>query len=156
MLAVIFRANGRQNEAAEAIHADCWQLGCPIPPDSPLTRRLTELGWIEGQNLVFECVSAVGSAGCGDDKLWREAQVAIKTHVIHAANVAVAREHRRAKTDRLDTEQLKRAFLGRPRGEREHCKMCAIVAMQMDQEPCAGGSAVRDVISGIAGAVAWP
>jgi len=105
---------------------------------------------------VFECVSAVGSAGCGDDKLWREAQVAIKTHVIHAANVAVAREHRRAKTDRLDTEQLKRAFLGRPRGEREHCKMYAIVAMQMDQEPCAGGSAVRDVISGIAGAVAWP
>jgi transposase len=40
--------------------------------------------------------------------------------------VAVAREHRRAKTDRLDTEQLKRAFLGWLRGEREHCKMCAI------------------------------
>jgi transposase len=40
--------------------------------------------------------------------------------------VAVAREHRRAKTDRLDTEQLKRAFLGWLRGERNHCKMCAI------------------------------
>jgi len=38
----------------------------------------------------------------------------------------VAREHRRAKTDRLDTEQLKRAFLGWLRGERNHCKMCAI------------------------------
>ena len=50
----------------------------------------------------------------------------IKAHVIHAASVAVAREHRRAKTDRLDTEQLKRAFLGWLRGEREHCKMCAI------------------------------
>jgi transposase len=50
----------------------------------------------------------------------------IEAHVIHAASVAVAREHRRAKTDRLDTEQLKRAFLGWLRGERDHCKMCAI------------------------------
>jgi transposase len=40
--------------------------------------------------------------------------------------VAVSREHRRAKTDRLDTELLKRAFLGWLRGERDHCKMCAI------------------------------
>ena len=36
------------------------------------------------------------------------------------------REHRRAKTDRLDTEQLKRALLGWLRGERDHCKVCAI------------------------------
>jgi len=50
----------------------------------------------------------------------------IEAHVIHAASVAVSREHRRAKTDRLDTEQLKRAFLGWLRGERNHCKMCAI------------------------------
>jgi transposase len=34
--------------------------------------------------------------------------------------------HRRAKTDRLDTELLKRAFLGWLRGERDHCKMVAI------------------------------
>jgi transposase len=50
----------------------------------------------------------------------------IETHVIHASSVAVPREHRRAKTDRLDTELLKRAFLGWLRGEREHCKMAAI------------------------------
>jgi transposase len=47
-------------------------------------------------------------------------------HVIHAASVAVSREHRRAKTDRLDTAGLKRAFLGWLRGERGHCKMAAI------------------------------
>ena len=41
-------------------------------------------------------------------------------------SVAVSREHRRAKTDRLDTELLKRAFLGWLRGERDHCKMVAI------------------------------
>lgn len=50
----------------------------------------------------------------------------IEAHVIHAASVAVSREHRRAKTDRLDTEGLKRAFLGWLRGEREHCKMAAV------------------------------
>ena len=50
----------------------------------------------------------------------------IEAHVIHAASVAVSREHRRAKTDRLDTKGLKRVFLGWLRGEREHCKMVAI------------------------------
>ena len=50
----------------------------------------------------------------------------IEAHVIHASSVAVSREHRRAKTDRLDTELLKRAFLGWLRGERNHCKMVAI------------------------------
>jgi transposase len=50
----------------------------------------------------------------------------IEVHVIHASSVAVSREHRRAKTDRLDTELLKRAFLGWLRGERNHCKMVAI------------------------------
>ena len=50
----------------------------------------------------------------------------IEVHVIHTSSVAISREHRRAKTDRLDTELLKRAFLGWLRGERDHCKMVAI------------------------------
>ena len=50
----------------------------------------------------------------------------IEAYVIHASRIAVSREHRRAKTDRLDTELLKRAFLGWLRGERDHCKMVAI------------------------------
>src|SRR3974390_2050777 len=54
----------------------------------------------------------------------------IEAHVIHASSVAVSREHRRAKTDRLDTELLKRAFLGWLRGERDHCKMVAIPTME--------------------------
>src|SRR5208337_5597412 len=32
----------------------------------------------------------------------------IDAHVIHATSVAISREHRRAKTDRLDTAMLKR------------------------------------------------
>jgi len=54
----------------------------------------------------------------------------IEAHVIHASSVAVSREHRRAKTDRLDTELLKRSFLGWLRGERDHCKMVAIPTTQ--------------------------
>src|SRR5262244_3543773 len=50
----------------------------------------------------------------------------IEAHVIHASSVAVSREHRRAKTDRLDTELLKRVFLGWLRGERDHCKMVTV------------------------------
>ena len=36
----------------------------------------------------------------------------IEAHVIHAASVAVSREHRRAKTDRLDTQQLETRLSG--------------------------------------------
>ena len=50
----------------------------------------------------------------------------IEAHVIHPTSVAVSREHRRAKTDRLDTELLKRAFLGWLRGEPRHCSMAMI------------------------------
>jgi len=56
---------------------------------------------------------------------WLRAR-SIEAYVIHASSVAVSREHRRAKTDRLDTELLKRAFIGWLRGERDHCKMVAI------------------------------
>src|SRR3974390_1094217 len=54
----------------------------------------------------------------------------IEAHIIHASSVAVSREHRRAKTDRLDTQLLKRAFLGWLRGERDHCKMGAIPTIE--------------------------
>ena len=50
----------------------------------------------------------------------------IEARVIHPTSVAVSREHRRAKTDRLDTELLKRAFLGWLRGEPDHCGMAAV------------------------------
>src|SRR6201997_451912 len=50
----------------------------------------------------------------------------VEAHVIHPSSVAVSREHRRAKTDRLDTELLKRGFLGWLRGERGHCSMVRV------------------------------
>src|SRR3984885_11498787 len=50
----------------------------------------------------------------------------IETYVIHPRSLAVSREHRRAKTDRLDTGLLKRVFIGWLRGEPDHCHMVTI------------------------------
>ena len=54
----------------------------------------------------------------------------IEAYVIHATSIAVSREHRRAKTDRLDTEHLKRVVLGWLRGEPDHCRMVAIPTIE--------------------------
>jgi transposase len=50
----------------------------------------------------------------------------IEAHVMHPTSIAVSREHRRAKSDRLDTELLLRSFLGWLRGEARHCSMVAV------------------------------
>src|ERR687884_1330939 len=49
----------------------------------------------------------------------------IAAHVIHPASIPVSREHRRAKTDRLDTELLKRAGRRRSRQRLEPSAGCA-------------------------------
>src|SRR5262244_4162270 len=54
----------------------------------------------------------------------------VEAHVIHPTSIAVSREHRRAKTDRLDTELLMRVFLGWLRGEKRHCSMVAIPTIE--------------------------
>jgi transposase len=54
----------------------------------------------------------------------------VDVHVIHPTSVAISREHKRAKTDRLDTAMLLRVFLGWLRGERGHCGMVAIPTVE--------------------------
>ena len=58
----------------------------------------------------------------------------VEAYVIHPASIAVSREHRRAKTDRLDTELLLRAFLGWLRGEKRHCSMVAIPTVEEEED----------------------
>jgi hypothetical protein len=73
----------------------------------------------------------------GHDGFWLARWLAaqgIEPNVMHASSVAVPREHRRAKTDRLDTELLKRGFLGWLRGERGHCKMVAVPTLAEEHE----------------------
>ena len=65
----------------------------------------------------------------GRDGLWLARWLrarGIEAYVIHPTSVPVSREHRRAKSDRLDTALLMRAVLGWLRGEPKHCSMVAI------------------------------
>src|SRR5262249_30642803 len=65
----------------------------------------------------------------GRDRFWLTRWVSgrgVGAPVIPTSRVAVSRKHRRAKTDRLDTELLKRGFLGWLRGERGHCSMARV------------------------------
>ncbi len=56
----------------------------------------------------------------------------IEAYVIHASSIAVSREHRRAKSDRIDTQRLMRSLLGWLRGEAEHCRMAAIPTLAQE------------------------
>ena len=47
----------------------------------------------------------------------------IESHVVDAASIAVARRHRRAKTDAIDGETLLRTLMAWARGERRVCSM---------------------------------
>ena len=85
----------------------------------------------------------------GRDGFWLARWLAargIETYVIHSTSIAVARTHRRAKSDRLDTKLLKRAFLGWLRGEPDHCSMVAIPTPA--QEDARRPSRERDVLVG--------
>jgi len=68
----------------------------------------------------------------------------IEAYVIHPTSIPVSREHRRAKTDRLDTALLKRAFLGWLRGEPGHCSMAAIPTL--DEEDAKRPSRERETL----------
>ncbi|HEU4924298.1 MAG TPA: IS110 family transposase [Burkholderiales bacterium] len=98
------------------------------PDENALLRVLQRWrGEAEGRGASVE--RTVVAFEAGRDGFWLARWLrsrGIEAHVLHSSSVAVSREHRRAKTDRLDTELLKRAFLGWLRGEREHCKMVAI------------------------------
>src|SRR4029434_5740245 len=90
--------------------------------------------WREGAEKAGRRIERIAVAfEAGRDGFWLARWLmarSIEAHVIHAASVAVSREHRRAKTDRLDTELLKRAFLGWLRGERDHRQMGAVPTIQ--------------------------
>lgn len=85
----------------------------------------------EGKERRIERVALAFEAG--RDGFWLARWLrerGIEAYVIHSTSVAVTREHRRAKTDRLDTAMLMRVFLGWLRGERGHCRMVAIPTLE--------------------------
>ena len=70
----------------------------------------------------------------------------VEAHIIHPTSVAISREHKRAKTDRLDTAMLGRVFLGWLRGERGHCSMVAVPSI--DEEDAKRPSRERESLVG--------
>src|SRR5208283_3376602 len=90
--------------------------------------------WREQAAKVGHAINRIAVAyEAGRDGFWLARWLrtrSIEAYVIHPSSVPVPREHRRAKTDRLDTELLKRAFVGWLRGEPKHCSMAAIPTLE--------------------------
>src|SRR5262249_41899271 len=104
-----------------------------LEPDATALLRLIER-WRSEAVRAGRPISRVALAyEAGRDGFWLARWLiarGIEAHVIHSASVAVSRERKRAKTDRLDTAMLMRVFLGWLRGERGHCGMVAIPTME--------------------------
>jgi transposase len=106
-----------------------------VDPNPTTLLRLLE-GWREQAVRSGQLVSRIVLAfEAGRDGFWLARWLRardIESYVIHSTSVAVSREHRRAKTDRLDTEMLIRVFLGWLRGESRHCKMVAVPTLAQE------------------------
>jgi transposase len=104
-----------------------------IAPD-PDRLTMTLSRWKEEAERAGRVIERVAVAfEAGRDGFWLARWLrarGIEAYVIHPSSVPVSREHRRAKTDRLDTELLKRGFLGWLRGEPDHCSMAAIPTLE--------------------------
>src|SRR5271168_1744198 len=86
-----------------------------LPPDPEQLFKLIDR-WREESRLAGRVVLRVCVAfEAGRDGFWLARllrQHDIEAYVIHPTSIPVKRDHRRAKTDRLDTALLMRAFLG--------------------------------------------
>ena len=88
-----------------------------------LLGRWTDEATRAGRGITRVCVAFEA----GRDGFWLARWLrahGVEAHVIHPSSVAVPREHRRAKTDRLDTELLKRAGRRRSRQRLEPSAGC--------------------------------
>ena len=106
-----------------------------LEPDEHALLRLLDRWQKEAEKAGHKIKRIAVAFEAGRDGFWLARWLGargIEAHVIHASSVAVSREHRRAKTDRLDADQLKRAFLGWLRGERDHCKMTALPTLAQE------------------------
>src|SRR6476620_11725053 len=114
---------GRAAEVMASSSSTRTDGGCPVAQVNDLSRSLTAFDPISTLVVVVEMSKAswlVSGAVPGVErqplkKLEPDATALlrlIEAHVIHSASVAVSRERKRAKTDRLDAAMLMRVFLG--------------------------------------------
>jgi transposase len=146
--------------AAVELSQSSWLVGAMVPglerqpqkklePDPSALVKLLERWRDEGVKAGRTIRRIVLTFEAGRDGFWLARWLrkrGIETHVIHSTSVAVSREHRRAKTDRLDLAMLMRVFLGWLRGERKHCSMVAIPTLE--QEDAKRPSRERESLTG--------
>jgi transposase len=146
--------------AAVELSQSSWLVGAMVPglerqpqkklePDPSALVKLLERWRDEGVKAGRTIRRIVLTFEAGRDGFWLARWLrkrGIETHVIHSISVAVSREHRRAKTDRLDLAMLMRVFLGWLRGERKHCSMVAIPTLE--QEDAKRPSRERESLTG--------
>jgi transposase len=124
--------------------ANSWLVAATVPgierqpmkklkPDAPAVLKLLERWRMEALKAGRRISRIVVAFESGRDGFWLARWLiarGLEAHVIHSASVAVSREQRRAKTDRLDAAMLMRVVLGWLRGERGHCGMVAIPTLE--------------------------
>lgn len=130
--------------AVVEMSASSWLVGGLVPgvqrqpmkklaPDPEAVLRLLQRWRVEAEKCGRPSSRTVLAYEIGRDGFWLARWLrarGIEAYAIHPASVAVSREHKRAKTDRLDVGMLQRVFLGWLRGERGHCSMAAIPTLQ--------------------------
>jgi len=104
-----------------------------LDPDPVALEQLLTRWRIEAENAGRPINRMIVAYEAGRDGFWLARWLrgrGFEPHVIHPTSVAVSREHRRSKTDRLDSAMLMRVFFGWLRGERGHCSMVAIPSLE--------------------------
>jgi transposase len=120
-----------------------------LDPDASALLKLLERWRGEAERKGRTIKRVVVAYEAGRDGFWLARWLkerGIEAYVIHPASVAVSRERKRAKTDRLDAAMLLRVLLGWLRGERGHCSMVAIPSM--DEEDARRPSRERETLVG--------
>jgi transposase len=120
-----------------------------LDADAPALLRLIERWRGEAERCGRRIARVVVAYEAGRDGFWLARWLmarGIEVHVIHSASVAVSRERKRAKTDRLDAVMLMRVLLGWLRGERGHCSMVAIPSVA--EEDARRPSREREILIG--------
>ena len=120
-----------------------------LDPDASALLKLIERWRGEAERRGRTIKRVVLAYEAGRDGFWLARWLKerdIEAYVIHPASVAVSRERKRAKTDRLDAAMLLRVLLGWLRGERGHCSMVAIPSM--DEEDARRPSRERETLVG--------
>lgn len=130
--------------AAIELSRSSWLVGAVVPglhrdprkklaPDAQallgLLHRWRDEAVAAGRRIERICVAYEA----GRDGFWLARWLrarGLECQVIHPTSIPVSREHRRAKSDRLDLGLLLRALLGWLRGEPKHCSMVAVPTIE--------------------------